>query len=98
MSSYTHARVIGLKKGNLDAFILEVALGLGQVQGSVVRRSVPGSVLIVDTIRESCLLSINPNAYQFVRKVILSVDILTDQSVRYIESAANSHVPSLALG
>ena len=80
MLSSAHAGVVGLKQGNLDAFILEVALGLGQVQRSVVRRSVPGFVLMVGTMREECLLSINPNAYQFVRKVILSVDILTDQA------------------
>lgn len=33
--------VVGLQKSNLDALILKVALGLGQVQRSVVRRSVP---------------------------------------------------------
>jgi len=33
--------VIGLEEGNLDAFILEVATGLGEVQGGVVRGRVP---------------------------------------------------------
>jgi hypothetical protein len=42
----TYTGVVGLKQGNLDAFILEEALGLGQVQRSVVRRSVPGPALI----------------------------------------------------
>lgn len=37
-----HVRwVIGLQKGDLEAFLLEVALGLGKVQGGMVRGSVP---------------------------------------------------------
>lgn len=35
------AGVVGLKQSNLDAFILEVALCLREVQGSMVWRSVP---------------------------------------------------------
>lgn len=34
-------RVIGLQEGNLEALILEVALGLGQVQGGMVGGGVP---------------------------------------------------------
>jgi len=33
--------VVGLKESNLEALILEVTLGLSEVQGCVVRRSVP---------------------------------------------------------
>jgi hypothetical protein len=43
----TYTRVIGLQQGNLDAFVLEVALGLGQVQRGMVRRSVPELALTV---------------------------------------------------
>lgn len=41
----TYAGIIRLKKGNLDAFFLEEALGLGQVKGGVVRGGVPGMSL-----------------------------------------------------
>lgn len=34
-------RVIGLQQGDLDAFFIEEALGLREVQGGVVRRRVP---------------------------------------------------------
>lgn len=34
-------RVIGLQQGDLDAFFVEEALGLREVQGGVVRRRVP---------------------------------------------------------
>jgi hypothetical protein len=33
--------VVGLKESNLEALILEVTLGLSEIQGCVVRRSVP---------------------------------------------------------
>lgn len=37
-----HVRgVVRLEDGDLEALILEVALGLGEVEGGVVRRSVP---------------------------------------------------------
>jgi hypothetical protein len=90
--------VVGLKQGDLDAFILEITLGLGQVQGGVVRRGVPKPALIMDRVTNRKPFCNNVNSYQFVRKVILSVDILRDQSVSYKESAANSGVPVLALG
>ena len=41
MRSYT--RVIGLQKSDLDSFILEVAFGLSQVHGRMVRRRMPVS-------------------------------------------------------
>ena len=34
-------RVIGLQQGHLEAFILEVASGLSEIEGSVVRGRVP---------------------------------------------------------
>lgn len=34
-------RVVGLQESNLQVLILEVTLGLGQIQGSVVWRRVP---------------------------------------------------------
>jgi hypothetical protein len=43
----TYTGVIGLQQGNLDAFVLEVALGLGQVQRGMVRGSVPELALTV---------------------------------------------------
>jgi hypothetical protein len=36
--------VIGLEKGHLEAFILEVATGLGEVQGGVVGGRVPANL------------------------------------------------------
>lgn len=33
--------VIGLQQGNLEAFVLEVATGLSEVEGGVVRGGVP---------------------------------------------------------
>ena len=36
--------VIGLEQGHLEAFILEVATGLGEVQGGVVRGRVPANL------------------------------------------------------
>lgn len=41
MNRMTYARVVGLDEGNLDAFFLEEALGLGEVKRGVVRRGVP---------------------------------------------------------
>jgi hypothetical protein len=54
-SYQTHAGVVGLKQGDLDAFVLEVALGLSQVKRSVIRRSVPGPVLILELKREESM-------------------------------------------
>jgi hypothetical protein len=39
----TYARVVGLQESNLDAFILEISLRLGEVQRCVVRGRVPAS-------------------------------------------------------
>jgi hypothetical protein len=64
----------------------------------VVRRSVPKPGLIRDKVTNRKPFCNNVNSHQFVRKVILSVDILRDQSVSYKESAANSGVPVSALG
>jgi hypothetical protein len=94
----TYTGVVGLKQGNLDALILEIALGLGQVQRGVIRRGVPKPELILDKATNRRPFCNNVNSYQFVRKVILSVDILRDQSVSYKESVANSGVPVSALG
>lgn len=62
--------VVGLKESNLEALILEVTLGLSEVQGGMVRRSVPLQVSKILNRVRPC------NCYQLVRKVILSVDIL----------------------
>jgi hypothetical protein len=37
-------RVIGLQESDLEAFILEVAAGLGEIEGGVVRGGVPGNI------------------------------------------------------
>lgn len=66
-----YARVVRLQQSNFNAFFLEVALGLSKVQRSVVWRSVPlPYVSIVSP--GNCMIS----EYQFVKKVILSEDIL----------------------
>ena len=41
-SHSTYARVIRFKNGNLDAFLSEESLLLGEVEGRMVRRGVPG--------------------------------------------------------
>ena len=80
-------RVVRLQQGNLEAFILEVATRLSEVQRGVVRGGVPGKDLAIVFWQKkekeqrkkksySMLL-----AYQLVRKVILSVAILTQQEL-----------------
>ena len=84
----TYAGVVGLKQSNLDTFVGEEALGLGKVNWSVVRRSMPGSALMLerrDIKRKS--------QYQLVKKVILSVDILTNRSASCFVLGDNSRVP-----
>lgn len=71
--------VVGLKESNLEALILEVTLGLSEVQGGVVRRSMPLQVSKVLNRVRPC------NCYQLVRKVILSVAIL----IKYHEAIAS---------
>lgn len=79
----TYTRIIGLKESNLDTLILEKALGLSQVQRRMIRRSVPSPKSSQPThpiiSRES-----KGQANQFVKKVILSEDIVLAllQSVR----------------
>lgn len=68
--SYTW--VIWLHNGNLDALFLEEALGLSQVQRCMVWRSVP-------LHQSACLIALSSSivsAHQFVKKVILSVDMV----------------------
>lgn len=69
----TYAWVVGLKKSDLDAFLLEKALGLSKVQRSVVRRGVPA--IPVSPSSGICQFTL---PYQLVRNVILSVDIVDD--------------------
>ena len=71
----TYTRIIGLKESNLDTLILEKALGLSQVKRRMIRRSVPSPKSSQPThpiiSRES-----KGQANQFVKKVILSEDIV----------------------
>jgi hypothetical protein len=66
----TYAGVVRLKKSDLDTFILEESLALSEVQRGVVRSSVP------DHDQHTSFPS-GCKAHQLVKKVILSVDILT---------------------
>ena len=83
----SHTGVIGLEQGDFDAFILEEALGLGQVKRSVVWRSVPRLYSALRSLLERF------EAYQFARKVILSVDMLTDQAGCWESQQQKSTVP-----
>lgn len=71
-------RVVGLKQSNLEALFIEETLGLSQIQGGVVRRSVPlVHLAIVLLLSDVTICNCMSLSYQLVRKVILSVDILT---------------------
>ena len=64
--SYTW--VVGLKNGDFDALILEVALALSEVERSMVWSGMPW--LLVE------VMGSGTTTHQLVKKVILSVDIL----------------------
>lgn len=66
----TYAWVVGFEQSDLDAFILKVTLRLSQVEGCVVRRRMPAIV------SECSYLARHRHACQFVKKVILSVDMV----------------------
>ena len=73
-------RVIRLQQGHLEAFILEVAAGLGEIEGRMVRGGVPLKPLAsfkIDqkTKQYQCYVRAM-SAYQLVRKVILSVAMM----------------------
>lgn len=42
-------RVVGLEDGDLDAFLVEVALGLSEIQGDMVRRRLPFQRVLLAT-------------------------------------------------
>ena len=65
-------RIIGLKESDLDAFVGEVSQLLGQVDGGMVWRCVPGKRQLDKPGQRRS----NRGQYQFMRNVILSVDIL----------------------
>ncbi len=67
------AGIIGLKKCHLDAFVGEVSQLLGKVNGCMVWRRVPMDCQLP-------FFSHHHVCYQFIKKVILSVDILTSYS------------------
>jgi hypothetical protein len=73
----TYTRIIRLQNRNLDALILEEPLSLSQVQRSMIRRSVPSPKkkkvsLPIPATRNSK----EDQAHQFVKKVILSQDMV----------------------
>lgn len=86
-------RVVGLEDGDLDAFLVEVALGLSEIQGDMVRRRLPFQrvLLATDLERPDQAKTVLPwsrtqtkkykavEPYQLVRKVILSVAMVTVQ-------------------
>lgn len=68
-----YAWIVGLKNSHFNAFVFEVSLALGKVQRRMVRRSVPTFYQPI-----SCSIAhLVSLSHQFVKKVILSVDILT---------------------
>lgn len=83
--------VVRLEQSHLETFIFEVASGLGEVQGGVVRGRVP--LRNKKNILAKCNYKIEDpratlgtrgsgimSAYQLVRKVILSVAMMTDRT------------------
>lgn len=68
-----YTRIIRLQESNFDSLILEITLGLSQVQRSVVRRGVPFQPECQPTISNKEKTG-QPN--QFVKKVILSEDMV----------------------
>ena len=79
-SESTYTGIIGLKESNLDTLILEVPPALSQIQRSMVWRSVPINYQHTSSQSEC-------NSHQLVKKVILSVDILSFES-RYLHLSA----------
>lgn len=79
----TDAGVIWLNEGNFDALILEVALRLGKVEWGMVWSGVPGETstrLIQTGVKHLGTLQgfhCVTRTHQLVKKVILSVDILS---------------------
>lgn len=85
--------VIGLEQSDLETFILEVASGLGEVEGGVVRGRVPlrkEKKLSQVELQDRASSKGSPetrklrfwtmSAYQLVKKVILSVDMMAERS------------------
>ena len=87
-------RVVGLEQSNLQTFILEVASALGEIEGGVVRGGVPANCLAKFNLQ---IAHYELSAYQLVRKVILSVDMMiflqAGISVASMESVCPMSVP-----
>lgn len=73
-----YAGVVGLEERNFNAFVFEVTLRLSEVQGRVVRGGVPVSIISPVSLSHHQPFE---QTDQLVKKVILSVDIIT-QSLR----------------
>lgn len=67
--------VIRFQQGNLNTLFGKVTQLLSQIDRSMVRRSMPYNVSDPTTLVDMVLFS-----YQFIRKVIFSVDILSEQN------------------
>jgi hypothetical protein len=70
------ARVIWLQESNLDPLILEETLGLSQVKRGVIRRGVPFPQKRQPTISIAHTSKKKGQPNQFVKKVILSEDMV----------------------
>ena len=68
--------VVGLEQSNLETFLLEESLALGEVQGGVVRGRVPKQNDTLALFSQGT--KIRSKLYQLVKNVILSVDILAN--------------------